>query len=337
MSEEPLSDPCLEHVPLEEFDATRVRIAISPLATVFVFALGAIETREEAAGAGPPEWKSNVRSHLRERDYAALAPLGDPRTGSWPDVLAGVRAPGVSTFEEGLDMILGFDLDEFAARVEETCRQDRRLHSWVPVRRDPESWRHAYVEALRRAWRGIEPLWERSQGLLHREVERVGAAVAVGAAAQCINELHPRGTIESGAWRPNMRFPRPRKWKLAKEFVVAPLLVERASFLSDDDADSLIRLHYPLQDAWRAFEGEQPAPASLEGLLGAQRARILLHLEHPATPGELADVMVATPGAATYQLRALESAGLITRSREGRNVTVERTELGTSLLALYTP
>jgi DNA-binding transcriptional ArsR family regulator len=335
MSEDPPSDPCPEHVPLEEFDATRVQIAISPLATVFVFALGAIETREETAGAGPPEWKRTVRSHLRERDHAALAPLGDPRAGSWPDVLAGVRKPGVTTFDEGLEMILGYDLDQFAARVEQTCWQEQRLDSWLPVRRDPDSWRHAYVEALRRAWRGIEPLWERSQGLLQREVERVGAAVAVGAAAQCVNELHPRGTIEHGAWRPNMRFPRARGWRLAKEFVVAPLLVEHASFLSDDDADSLIRLHYPLQEAWRAFDGERPPPASLEGLLGAQRARILMHLERPATPGELADVMIATPGAATYQLRALESAGLITRRRDGRNVTVARTALGTSLLALY--
>ncbi len=336
MSEKPPSDPSREHVPLGEFDATRVQIAISPLSTVFVFALGAIETREEAAGAGPPEWKRTVRSHLRERDYAALAPLGDPRAGTWPDVLAGVREPGVSTFEDGLELILNFDLDEFAARVDETYEQQRSLDSWLPVRRDPEGWRHDYVEALRRAWLGIEPLWERSRGLLDREVERVGAAVALGAPAQCVNELHPRSSIDKGEWRLHMRFPRPKRWRLSTELVVAPLVVEDACFVSDDDADTLTRVHYPLQGAWRAFDGERPPPASLEGLLGAQRARILMHLERPATPGELAEVMYVTRGAATYQLRALESAGLITRRRTGRNVTVERTDRGTSLLALYT-
>jgi DNA-binding MarR family transcriptional regulator len=130
--------------------------------------------------------------------------------------------------------------------------------------------------------------------------------------------------------------PQPKRWKLSTEFVVAPLLVEDACFVSDDNADSLTRIHYPLQGAWRAFDGERSPPASLEGLLGAQRARILMHLERRATPGALAEVMYVTPGAATYQLRALESAGLITRSRAGRNVAVERTELGSSLLALYT-
>src|SRR5690349_20014910 len=104
-----------EHVPLGEFEATQVQIAISPLPTVFVFAIGAIETRAEAAGAGPPEWKRSVRSHLRERDHAALAPLGDPAAGTWPDPLAGISGAGVTSFEVGIDLILGFDLDEFAA------------------------------------------------------------------------------------------------------------------------------------------------------------------------------------------------------------------------------
>jgi DNA-binding MarR family transcriptional regulator len=45
--------------------------------------------------------------------------------------------------------------------------------------------------------------------------------------------------------------------------------------------------------------------------------------------------MHATPAAASYHVKALVSAGLVTRERRGRAVIVERTARGTNLLELY--
>lgn len=77
------------------------------------------------------------------------------------------------------------------------------------------------------------------------------------------------------------------------------------------------------------------AARQLDALLGARRAAILRTLERPETPGHLAAVLNATPGAASYQLNTLEAAGLITRRRVGREVVVRRTRRGTALLAIY--
>ncbi len=41
------------------------------------------------------------------------------------------------------------------------------------------------------------------------------------------------------------------------------------------------------------------------------------------------------PNMVTHHLRALEAAGLITRTRQGRNVWVRRSARGTQLAALY--
>jgi DNA-binding transcriptional ArsR family regulator len=77
------------------------------------------------------------------------------------------------------------------------------------------------------------------------------------------------------------------------------------------------------------------AREQLEALLGAQRARLLGFLDRLRSAGEVATALVASPGAATHHLRALEAAGLVIRERVGRNVVVHRTRRGSALLLLY--
>ena len=204
-----LADPPREYVPVDELDSARVQVAISPLPTVFMFALGALATRDETAGAGPPEWKQAVRSQLRTRDLEALAPLADPRTNTWPNGLAGGMTPGLHTFEENLEEVLSIDMGSFVSEVEEGWGE-RPVDSWLAARRDPERWLDDYGEALRRTWVAIQPLWQRAKPLLDREIERVGAGIALGAAGQVLNELHPRSSIVDGEWRFNMHFPAAR-------------------------------------------------------------------------------------------------------------------------------
>ena len=61
----------------------------------------------------------------------------------------------------------------------------------------------------------------------------------------------------------------------------------------------------------------------------------MLRLDRPATAGELAELLHAVPSVASHHLRALEAAGLITRTREGRRVRVRRSARGTELVVLY--
>jgi DNA-binding transcriptional ArsR family regulator len=75
--------------------------------------------------------------------------------------------------------------------------------------------------------------------------------------------------------------------------------------------------------------------ATLEALVGPQRALLLRALDRPRTVGELAETLIAVPSAATHQVSALEAAGLVVRERAGQRVFVHRTVRGARLLELY--
>jgi DNA-binding MarR family transcriptional regulator len=77
--------------------------------------------------------------------------------------------------------------------------------------------------------------------------------------------------------------------------------------------------------------------ATLEALVGPQRARLLRALERPQSVGELARTLIAVPSAATHQVTALEAAGLVVRRRNGQRVIVHRTVRGARLVELYEP
>ena len=69
--------------------------------------------------------------------------------------------------------------------------------------------------------------------------------------------------------------------------------------------------------------------------MGHTRAAILQRLAAPARAGQIAEAHYMLPGGTTYHLRCLEAAGLITRTRRGPYVIVERTPRGSALLELY--
>jgi DNA-binding transcriptional ArsR family regulator len=77
-----------------------------------------------------------------------------------------------------------------------------------------------------------------------------------------------------------------------------------------------------------ADPGTGPAAA----LLGAVRARLLDTLRSPATTTSLARAMGVTPGAVSQHLTVLYRGGLVDRSRSGREVLYQTSDLGRSLL-----
>jgi len=80
------------------------------------------------------------------------------------------------------------------------------------------------------------------------------------------------------------------------------------------------------------WEGRNRSGAALERLLGASRARLLGYLASPATTTQLADRTGLTPGAVSQHLTILYDAGLVDRSRQGREVIYLLTDTGTALL-----
>jgi hypothetical protein len=332
-------------VSLAEVNGARIAVGISPLSTVGMLAFDSVQ--EVGRLGAPPHLKHAIRAHLRRRDLQALAPFTGRATTppsligeriatpiGLARILCGDPGPGATSLSDELEAVVATDPDAFLDSVKD-CAAESSSDSWSALLFDPSRWLRAYVIALRRAWRGVEPLWRQSVGLLDREVERVEVAVAHGASAELLTALHRRSAVADGAWRLPTDV-QPVGYRLASRFTVCPMIVDPiATAIFSDGAGALPRLLYPAPAAWRALDGELPEPASLEALLGRQRATILKGLDVSQRPGQIAEALHTVPGGATYHLRQLEAAGLVARERHGQHVIVERTARGTALLALY--
>lgn len=79
--------------------------------------------------------------------------------------------------------------------------------------------------------------------------------------------------------------------------------------------------------------GDGSVSGGLAELLGRNRARVLVALETPASTSQLVRSLGLTLGGAGDHLRVLRTAGLVDRSRQGRNVLYRRTPLGDALVA----
>ena len=75
-----------------------------------------------------------------------------------------------------------------------------------------------------------------------------------------------------------------------------------------------------------------PGAAATAELLGTVRARLLSALRSPATTTALARGFGVTPGAVSQHLSVLHRAGLADRTRTGRTVLYQATDLGLALL-----
>ena len=326
----------VQRLPLHELETVAITPVISPLPTAVALIADALSDRDRSGT--PAQLRGAVVAQLRARDVAALLPF---RAGGQPSGADGrpnevVPASAGATLEEELEAILAVEPDELSRSIGLAAQAGHPVGPWRLVAREPARWLRSYAEALRRAWVALEPFWTRSAGLLDREVERVSVALAHGAGPQLIAQLYPYGSVVAGELCLPSHSSEPGRVGVGTALLLHPLVAPIVSSgWTDDYADVCLAVRYSLPSAWRAFDGEHPPPASLEALVGPQRARILRSLDRPATAGALAEMLHAVPSMASHHLRALETAGLVTRTREGRRVRVRRTARGTELLSLY--
>lgn len=332
-------------VAVDEFDRASVRVGVSPFPTLAMLTFDALQP-DIGLGA-PGALKHAIRAQLRRRDVRALVPFGQiseappPFTGarlacpdSYMQVLCGSPDSGSLGVRDALERLVETSPDRLLRGVDE-CSGTGTY--WPTLHERPSRWLAEVACALLRAWSAVEALWTRSRPILEREVERAGAAIAHGAAADLAGDLHPGVSIKDNWWRLPNDLGEQTEYRLAPRFTLYPMLVDRRTVVSfHDGAGNVDALFYPLAGAWRAFGAVPfPPPASLSALLGPQRTKILRLLDTPTTAGVLAATLHLAPGGLTYHLKALEAAGLVRRTPHGRHTSIERTARGTSLLALY--
>jgi DNA-binding transcriptional ArsR family regulator len=323
-----------QHLALAELDRVILEPVLSPMPTVVEAIRDLISDRPPTVLTG---WqRKGLRRAMRGRGARALAAFRPPAAPSpgGPNQLMYASA-GASMLEE-LDRLAATEPNELGIAIELATDTGRPTEPWLVVHRDPSTWLQDYLAAARLVWTEVEPLWMSASGWLDREVERLQVASERGAASEVVNQLGILGRVEGGDLVLRSHTQDSGRLRVGGALQLVPVLAAPpAGGWGDDYADVVISVRYALAPRTQHPSPDAAAPESLEALVGVPRAAILLALDTPKRPGELAEQLYYAPSGVTHHLVALDAAGLVTRTRQGRHFIVRRTARATALLALY--
>jgi DNA-binding transcriptional ArsR family regulator len=190
----------------------------------------------------------------------------------------------------------------------------------------------------------IAPHWQRMRAVLDADVAYRGGLLADGGARALLHDLHSDLHWDEGVLTISEPDPRFHEVVLGPDgVVIMPSVFGWPDVSVRKETSTQTTLHYPARGAatvWYAGGGTagtggtapDPGAAATAELLGAVRARLLSALRSPATTTALARGFGVTPGAVSQHLSVLHRAGLADRTRTGRTVLYQATDLGLALL-----
>jgi DNA-binding transcriptional ArsR family regulator len=190
----------------------------------------------------------------------------------------------------------------------------------------------------------IAPHWERMRAVLDADVAYRGGLLADGGARALLHDLHSDLHWDEGVLTISEPDPRFHDVVLGPDgVVIMPSVFGWPDVSVRKQTSTQTTLHYPARGAatvWYTDGGTagtggtapDPGAAATAELLGTVRARLLSALRSPATTTALARGFGVTPGAVSQHLSVLHRAGLADRTRTGRTVLYQATDLGLALL-----
>ncbi|MEV0386666.1 winged helix-turn-helix domain-containing protein [Nonomuraea sp. NPDC050643] len=309
-------------------DRVPVNVTMVPGLSMLALISDALAGRDRGA---PERWRRLVRSAVMTPDETVVDSLASPGYTIFPDA----AFPG--DFRRDLDVPTQLEMVRDAppdALQEEldVMTDGQPPPHWQPAMKHPRRWLHGFAGLLEQTWSAMYEEWQQTRELFDREVERVAVASARGALDVVLNNLHVDCSFREGAFSvPDYGCD---EFSIeSKNLVLMPLLAGSNALIARLDGPDTV---------WIAYSPPHlttPRPKSTEEqlklLLGDARAAVLISLDRPLSMGVLARRVKCHPSVITYHCSRLESAGLITRRREGREIYVHRTKRGTALLNLF--
>jgi DNA-binding transcriptional ArsR family regulator len=309
-------------------DVADIRFVISPL----------WETVRSLYAVGDPgrhavhlPWLRRVAGLAARPEVAVLHAYVRPR-GWTPDFLTPPPAGPLVTFEQEIATLRATPPATVVADITATAR---RL-PLTPVARaaldDPAAGLAALADAVE-AWfaAAVAPDWPRIRALLESDIAHRSRQLAEGGARLLFDTLHP-----SVRWAGD-RIVADDPWHLDLDLrgrglpLLPSVFVDRRVLWTIRGTSAPLAV-YPARAAGTLWETTPAAPDGLAAVLGPTRARLLSLLRGPATTAELARRLAISAPAVSQHLQALHAAGLVTRSRHGRQVLYTLTGVGTALL-----
>jgi hypothetical protein len=319
-------------------DLTRTRFAISPLwelSNALRVLAGRPGQRDEPLLR---PWLARARDRYqalaREADLEVILVLHPPGWGA--DFLSPVPAALSTTIGDLLAQVRATPPEQAHREVAEALRRQPPVDPRVERILTGDQVASYTGDVLAAAWQVLlEPEWPALRAILERDVVYRAGQLASRGWAAALAGLHASLSWHQGRIELS-RGPGQEDAELGgRGLLFVPSVFVWPGLALSLDPPWPPALIYPARGVaalWQQPTRTRPA-AALDRLLGAARAAILLALEEPASPTQLAVILGQSIGGIGDHLAVLRDAGLVARARSGRSVLYTRTAAGDALTA----
>ncbi|GAA0612830.1 DUF5937 family protein [Streptomyces crystallinus] len=317
---------------LDVEDLADTRFALSPLHETVV-SLRVL--RDPGLSALHLPWRRRVLDRLGALDTSLLMSLVAPRR-TLPDFLTPRPAAFAPAFEDELAVV--------RRTLPQTVRRDL-LATYAPDAL-PEPLRDATAadtralalrdtvcDLLAQYWEiAIAPMWAQMRLLLEADMTYRARQLALGGARLLFADMHPNLRWQDGVLHIDQMISRYHVAVSGRGLLLLPSVFAHkpAPPVSPEEPPVLSYPTRGVATLWAA--APTPDATALVALLGAPRAKLLSLLDEPLPTVEIARRFRVTPSAVSQHLRVLHATGLLTRTRDGRQVLYGRSPLGDQLV-----
>ncbi len=321
--------PANQALRVSDASAAAVRVAISPMATLYAALVDAL-----APGASTG-WAAVMRDRARGLDPGPLAVFGG-RNGELPSRMLPLPDAPKRTFADELRTLRATPPDLLVSDIGAAWRGRPLPPEIAMIAADPGAGLERHCRAAEAFWdRLIRPSWPRIERVLEREVLLLGRTMARDGIDRALAELHPRLAYADGQFTYHVGRT-PLEEFDAAALTLLPLASGDDRLLVDVSHPDGTSIGYAARGMAELWDPSAAQPGrELGALLGRRRAAIALELSSPATTTDLAVRLGLAPSTVSRHLAGLAGSGLVDRARCGAHVYYRLSERGESLLDLF--
>jgi DNA-binding transcriptional ArsR family regulator len=192
---------------------------------------------------------------------------------------------------------------------------------------------NAICDTLDHFWKvAFEPVWPQMQLVLEADTTYRARQLALGGANLLFADIHPNVSWGDGVLMISEMISDHRVEAGGRGLLLMPSIFATKPVPPLDPSEPP-SLSYPSRGVATLWASPPlPEPSAVIDLLGRTRALLLQMLEEPLATIELARRLKVTPSAVNQHLQVLHAVGLLTSTRDRRQVLYRRTVLGDQLV-----
>ncbi|HEX2623227.1 MAG TPA: DUF5937 family protein, partial [Phototrophicaceae bacterium] len=284
-------------------------------------------------------WVEAAAEALRDQELPYLETLIPPH-GYIPDFMTPTPTRTDLTFEAELQKLLNTPTRIIQDNIQALMDMDGETETRMQYMTYPREMLLCLVEDLRIYWqRAIEPHWSQLSSILEGDILYRARQLAIEGATKVYADLSPRLVLDH--YQIQITKDDYKKHHSARHDISGRgLQLVPTAFMS-------CKIWWQVTPEWLPMliygargigQWQQQAPVqnqSLELLMGAGRASVLLALDTPASTSELAHRLMMTAGAVSQHLDRLHKTGLVEPHRSGKRVYYHLSQRGQQLLTLF--